>query len=123
MINDCTAKPESTDYPVGTREGCWKLCERPSIEEVPVSGQYWDFYGEIGSVVLDTKNVSTSRYDGLLPANASIEQDGTVLKYMNVQSPIQEPYYMYIPATITYGWGTLTSTLIIKVNPVATIAQ
>ena len=123
VINDCTAKPESTDYPVGTREGCWKLCERPSIEEVPVSGQYWDFYGEIGSVVLDTKNVSTSRYDGLLPANASIEQDGTVLKYMNVQSPIQEPYYMYIPATITYGWGTLTSTLIIKVNPVATIAQ
>ena len=123
----CSEKPESTDYPLGTKIGCYQLFGVDQEVEVDVAGQYWDFYGPIGDVVLDLsnnyENVKTSLPGGKLPSGASLRQEKTKLWYENVQSPIQEPYEIRIPATITYGWGKLTDTLVITVNPVATIAQ
>ena len=123
----CSEEPESTDYPLGTTIGCYKLFGNEYLESVKVEGQYWEFYGPISAVALDLsndyKNVKTNLPDGKLPSGAVLKQDGTTLRYENVLSPIQRSYEIYIPATITYGWGKLTDTLVIKVNPVATIAQ
>ena len=123
----CSEKPESTDYPLGTTIGCYQLFGNDYLESVKVEGQYWEFYGPISAVALDLsnnyKNVKTNLPDGKLPSGAVLQQDGTTLRYENVLSPIQHSYEIYIPATITYGWGKLTDTLVIKVNPVATIAQ
>ncbi len=123
----CSEMPESTDYPLGTKIGCYQLFGVDQEVEVDVAGQYWDFYGPIGDVVLDLsnnyENVETSLPGGKLPSGASLRQEKTKLWYENVQSPIQSAYEIRIPATITYGWGTLTDTLVITVNPVATIAQ
>ena len=123
----CSEKPESTDYPLGTTIGCYQLFGNEYLESVKVEGQYWEFYGPISAVALDLsnnyKNVKTNLPDGKLPSGAVLQQDGTTLRYENVLSPIQHSYEIYIPATITYGWGKLTDTLVIKVNPVATIAQ
>lgn len=89
--------------------------------------QVQEFYGPISAVALDLsnnyKNVKTNLPSGTLPTGAVLQQDGTTLRYENVLSPIQHSYEIYIPATITYGWGKLTDTLVIKVNPVGTIAQ
>ena len=123
----CSEKPESTDYPLGTTIGCYQLFGNEYLESVKVEGQYWEFYGPISAVALDLsnnyENVKTNLPDGILPSGAVLKQDGTTLRYENVLSPIQHSYEIYIPATITYGWGKLTDTLVIKVNPVATIAQ
>ncbi len=123
----CSEKPESTDYPLGTTIGCYQLFGNEYLESVKVEGQYWEFYGPISAVALDLsnnyKNVKTNLPDGKLPTGAVLKQDGTTLRYENVLSPIQHSYEIYIPATITYGWGKLTDTLVIKVNPVGTIAQ
>ena len=123
----CSEKPESTDYPLGTTIGCYQLFGNEYLESVKVEGQYWEFYGPISAVALDLsnnyKNVKTNLPNGKLPTGAVLKQDGTTLRYENVLSPIQHSYEIYIPATITYGWGKLTDTLVIKVNPVGTIAQ
>ena len=110
----------------GTRIGCWQWTKASVEWNQPTldPGQYWFFYGPISAnVVLDTDpdSVTTSLPDKKLPAGASLVQTGNTLKYENVLSPIQYPYYIYIPATVEYGWGVLNSTMTIKVNPVSTI--
>ena len=111
----------------GFTVGCWTWTkfEMPETED----GQYWDFYGPMpqdGLVSLDLKGVKTSLKDGkhvdghktgVLPSGVTIRQEGNALRYINVQSPITEAYYLYIPASWTYGWGTLKATYVVKVNP------
>ena len=121
--------PEPTNIPFeqlneGDRVGCWQWTKASAEWALPVfePGQYWFFYGPISAnVVLDLDEVTTDLADGKLPAGASLVQTGNTLKYENVLSPIQYPYHIFIPATVTYGWGTLNSTMTILVKPVATI--
>ena len=113
----------------GYTVGCWTWTkfEKPGTETE--AGQYWDFYGPMpqdGLVSLDLKGVKTSLKDGkhvdghktgVLPSGVTLRQEGNALRYINVMSPITEPYYLYIPASWTYGWGTLKATYVVKVNP------
>ena len=113
----------------GFTVGCWTWTkfEMPGTETE--AGQYWDFYGPMpqdGLVSLDLKGVKTSLKDGkhvdghktgVLPSGVTLRQEGNALRYINVQSPITEAYYLYIPASWTYGWGTLKATYVVKVNP------
>lgn len=111
----------------GFTVGCWTWTkfEKPGTE----AGQYWNFYGPMpqdGLVSLDLEGVKTSLVDGkhvdghktgVLPSGVTLRQIGNALRYENVQSPITEAYYLYIPASWTYGWGTLKATYVVKVNP------
>ena len=81
---------------------------------------------ENGLVSLDLEGVKTSLKDGkhvdgykagVLPSGVTLDQEDNALCYENVQSPITEAYYLYIPASWTYGWGTLKATYVVKVNP------
>ena len=113
----------------GFTVGCWTWTkfEKPGTEIE--AGQYWDFYGPMpqdGLVSLDLEGVKTSLKDGkhvdghktgVLPSGVTLRQIGNALRYENVQSPITEAYYLYIPASWTYGWGTLKATYVVKVNP------
>ena len=113
----------------GFTVGCWTWTkfEKPGTETE--AGQYWGFYGPMpqdGLVSLDLKGVKTSLKDGkhvdghktgVLPSGVTLRQIGNALRYENVQSPITEAYYLYIPASWTYGWGTLKATYVVKVNP------
>ena len=113
----------------GFTVGCWTWTkfEKPGSETE--AGQYWGFYGPMpqdGLVSLDLKGVKTSLKDGkhvdghktgVLPSGVTLRQIGNALRYENVQSPITEAYYLYIPASWTYGWGTLKATYVVKVNP------
>lgn len=116
---------EPTDYPNvdgtadGERNGDWvwnELCF-PWANYVP--GQYWNFYGPIGQLTAHFDQVTTSlTYNGgELPVNVTLTQVGNTVKYVNVGTPISESYKIYIPATITYGWGTLETDLTIVVVP------
>ena len=110
------------------RVGCWEWTPWQELYtwDQLNPGQYWDFYGPIKVqeyVELDLENVTTDLADHKLPSQVSLEQVGNTLKYFNAEQPIQYPYHIYIPATVEYGWGVLTSTMTITVNPVATIAQ
>ena len=116
---------EPTDYPNvdgtadGERNGDWvwnELCF-PWANYVP--GQYWDFYGPIGQLTAHFNQVTTSLdyNDNQLPVNVTLTQVGNTVKYVNVGTPISESYEIYIPATITYGWGTLETVLTIVVVP------
>ena len=112
----------------GFTVGCWTWTkfEKPGTETE--AGQYWDFYGPMpqdGLVSLDLNGVKTSLKDGkhvdgyktgVLPSGVTLRQIGNALRYENVQSPITEDYYLYIPASWTYGWGTLKATYEVKVN-------
>lgn len=122
--NEMPATPLFEDIQVGQRVGCWQWTKASVEWNQPIwdAGQYWFFYGPISAEVeLDLDKVTTSLSDKKLPAGASLVQTGNTLKYENVLSPIQYPYYIYIPAKVTYGWGVLNSTMTIKVNPVSTI--
>jgi len=127
VYSECN--PEPTNIPFeqlneGDRVGCWQWTKASADWALPVyePGQYWFFYGPISqNVVLDLDKVTTDLADKKLPAGASLVQTGNTLKYENVLSPIQYPYHIFIPATVTYGWGTLNSTMTILVKPVATI--
>lgn len=113
----------------GFTVGCWTWTkfEKPGTETE--AGQYWNFYGPMpqdGLVSLDLEGVKTSLVDGkhvdghktgVLPSGVTLRQIGNALRYENVQSPITEAYYLYIPASWTYGWGTLKATYVVKVNP------
>ena len=113
----------------GFTVGCWTWTkfEKPGTETE--AGQYWNFYGPMpqdGLVSLDLEGVKTSLVDGkhvdghktgVLPSGVTLLQIGNALRYENVQSPITEAYYLYIPASWTYGWGTLKATYVVKVNP------
>ncbi|MGM9737303.1 MAG: hypothetical protein ACI3ZT_02695 [Candidatus Cryptobacteroides sp.] len=127
VYSECNPKPgdpaNGEVYTEGQRIGCWEYQKYQWEEVQTVPGQYWNYYGPMNGVILDLDNVSTNLPDGKLPAGASLQQSGNTVKYMNVQSPIQYSYYIYIPATFNYGWGTLAETLVIKVNPVGTVAE
>lgn len=111
-------------YTEGQRIGCWEYQKYQWEEVQTVPGQYWDFYGPIDPyVTLDIDNAWTSLENGDFPSGAELIQTGNTVKYVNVMSPIHYEYYIYIPASIKYGWGTLNQTLKIKVNPVRTIAK
>ena len=88
------------------------------------TGQFWFFYGTadgngLSDVKLDVNKATTNlKYNsGKLPDKASLEQDGNTVRYKNIDSPIEYSYEIYIPATVNYGCGTLSSTLTITVNP------
>lgn len=125
--SECNAMPTNIPFEQlneGDRVGCWQWTKASATWNQPVweAGQYWFFYGPIdANVVLDLDKVTTDLADKKLPAGASLVQTGNTLKYENVLSPIQYPYHIFIPATVTYGWGTLNSTMTILVKPVATI--
>jgi len=122
--SEMPATPVFEDIQVGDRVGCWQWT-KASVEWTSMNydpGQYWFFYGPISAEVeLDLDKVTTSLSDKKLPAGASLVQTGNTLKYENVLSPIQHSYHIFIPATVTYGWGTLNSHMTILVKPVATI--
>ena len=113
----------------GFTVGCWTWTRFEKPDTVTEAGQYWDFYGPMpqdGLVSLDLEGVKTSLKDGkhvdghqtgVLPSGVTLRQIGNALRYENVQSPITEAYYLYIPASWTYGWGTLKATYVVKVNP------
>lgn len=83
-------------------------------------GQYWNYYGPFGNITVDFDNVTTNlTYNGgQLPSSVTLEQVGNTVKYVNVGAPVGDSYEIYIPATVTYGWGTASTVLTITVNPV-----
>ena len=129
-FSPCNEKPgpamNGEIYTAGQRIGCWeyqRVQDRIVNEEVD-PGQYWYFYGPIDEyVTLDVTKAYTDLADGKLPSGVELTYEKNTLKYVNVMSPIQYSYHIYIPATINYGWGTLADTLVIKVNPVGTVAE
>lgn len=128
VYSPCNPKPgpamNGEVYTEGQRIGCWEYQKYQWEEKQTVPGQYWDFYGKIDDyVTLDLDKAWTSLENGEFPSGAELKQTGNTVKYVNVMSPIHYVYYIYIPASIKYGWGTLNQTLVIKVNPVGTIAK
>ena len=117
--HDHTLQPnfEGTSY--GQKSGCWEWTKTTFSSSVINLGQYWFYYGEFSDVKLDITKVTTDlKYNGgKLPAKTTLEQVGNTVKYVNVDSPIEYAYKIFIPATVNYGWGTLSSTLTITVNP------
>ena len=117
--HDHTLQPnfEGTSY--GQKSGCWEWTKTTFGSSVINLGQYWFYYGEFSEVKLDIDKVTTDlKYNGgKLPDKATLEQVGNTVKYVNVKSPIEYAYKIFIPATVNYGWGTLSSTLTITVNP------
>lgn len=116
--HDHTLQPnfEGTSY--GQKSGCWEWTKTTFSSSVINLGQYWFYYGEFSEVKLDIDKVTTDlKYNGgKLPDKATLEQVGNTVKYVNVKSPIEYAYKIFIPATVNYGWGTLSSTLTITVN-------
>ena len=113
-------------YTEGQRIGCWEYQRiQETLKNQKVDpGQYWDFYGPINEfVTLDVTKAYTDLADKKLPSGVELIPAENTVKYVNVMSPIQYSYHIYIPATIKYGWGTLNQTLVIKVNPVGTVAE
>ena len=117
--HDHTLQPnfEGTSY--GQKSGCWEWTKTTFSSSVINLGQYWFYYGEFSEVKIDIDKVTTDlKYNGgKLPDKATLEQVGNTVKYVNVKSPIEYAYKIFIPATVNYGWGTLSSTLTITVNP------
>ena len=117
--HDHTLQPnyEGTSY--GQKSGCCEWTKTTFSNSVINLGQYWFYYGEFSEVKLDIDKVTTDlKYNGgKLPDKATLEQVGNTVKYVNVKSPIEYAYKIFIPATVNYGWGTLSSTLTITVNP------
>lgn len=125
-----TPRPRAgRDYPRGTQltEGytigswTWTRLRDGSETFVAREQSYWDFYGEFSEIVLDLsdnyKNVTTDLNTGKLPSTVTLTQVGNTVVFHNNGSPVMEPYHIYIPAKVTYGWGTLTDTLVITVLP------
>lgn len=123
VYSPCNPKPgpSSDVYTEGQRIGCWQWQKWANVTPGMTPGRFWDFYGVFtpaDDVVLDLTKVTTDLPDGKLPSTATLEQrPGYKLFYMNVLSPIQYTYHIYIPASIEYGWGVLNQTLVITVDP------
>jgi len=114
-----TDEPKFNGTTDGQMSGCWRWDVRtyPAMDIIP--GQYWDFYGVFGTVTANVAAATTNlTYNsGKLPAKASLVQEGNTVRYDNVKSPIEYSYEIYVPVSVTYGWGTLNARLTIKVNP------
>ena len=118
--------PESYPAYEGTTEGQlsnggqweWTVWTWNAWDWTP--GQYWFYYGPFGNITADFNNVTTNlTYNGgQLPSSVTLEQVGNTVKYVNVGAPIGYAYEIYIPVTVNYGWGTTSSVLTIKVEPV-----
>lgn len=108
---------DGTSY--GQKVGCWEWSKSVFSSSEINLGQYWFFYGQFSDVKLDVTKVTTNlKYNGgKLPDNATLEQIGNTVKYVNVNSPIEYTYELSIPASVNYGWGTLNAVLTITVNP------
>ena len=117
--HDHTLQPNFEGTSHGQKSGCWEWTKTTFSSSVINLGQYWFYYGEFSEVKLDIDKVTTDlKYNGgKLPDKATLEQVGNTVKYVNVKSPIEYAYKIFIPATVNYGWGTLSSTLTITVNP------
>jgi len=116
---DETPMPTYDGTTEGQRVEEWVWTVNCTTETQVVDGQYWDFYGPFGTITADITKVTTSlEYnDYKLPADVTLTQVGNTITYINVGSPVGYEYEIYIPATITYGWGTLETVLTIKVIP------
>ena len=101
--HDHTLQPnfEGTSY--GQKSGCWEWTKTTFSSSVINLGQYWFYYGEFSEVKLDIDKVTTDlKYNGgKLPDKATLEQVGNTVKYVNVKSPIEYAYKIFIPATVT----------------------
>ena len=76
-----------------------------------------EYYGP--SAIHDSNVTTNLTYNGgQLPSSVTLEQVGNTVKYVNVGAPVGDSYEIYIPATVTYGWGTASTVLTITVNPV-----
>ena len=116
----CTEKPAFAPLSAGLVSGCWVSIEvKEPAKEFVIPGAYWDFYGPI-ALKLDMDKVTTNLdYNGNeLPSDVTLTPAGTTVKYENVGSPVRYAYEIYIPATVTYGFGELSDVLVIKVNPI-----
>lgn len=115
-----TGTPDYNGTTEGQTGGCgcyiWKTYTVTTDQEV--GRNFWYFYGPIGDVKLDVTKATTNLKDGKLPAQSTLVQDGNTVKYENILSPVGYEYKIFIPATVTYGWGTATSQLTIIVKPV-----
>ena len=98
--------------------GCYVWTTYTETKPQWVAGNFWYFYGPFGEVTLDVTEATTNLPNGELPNGATLVQEGNTVKYVNVNSPVGSEYKIFIPATVTYGWGTATSQLTITVKPV-----
>ena len=120
----CTEKPadDVLGDVAGQRLGCWVWTPfQYTVEETnPIPGQYYDFYGPFNGPVLELDKVKTDlEYNGgKLPSGVTLQQVGNTVKYVNVGSPVRYAYNITIPTYVEYGFGKLTATLVIKVNPI-----
>ena len=114
-----TRKPTYEGTTVGQVDGDWKWIVKSYEKPELIPGQYWDFYGRFSDVKLDLDNVRTSLdYNGnRLPSDVTLIQSGNTVKYVNVGSPVTYTYTITIPVSINYGWGTVSTELVITVNP------
>lgn len=118
-----TRPHEHSAYPNfnGTTNGEMSGCYRWMVASGTWNyGQYWDYYGQFGNVIANVDEATTNlTYNGnKLPADVTLKQVGNTVRYDNVKSPIEYAYEIYVPVSVTYGWGTLNAQLTIKVNPV-----
>ena len=124
---DCNPKPgpSSDVLSEGYTVGCWTWTKYTYPYYDYDLGQYWQFYGPFSDIVFDLgenyENVTTDLADGKLPSGASLTPDGYKLKYENVLSPVLKEYHISVPVYIKYGWGVLSGTLTITVNPVESV--
>ena len=114
-----TATKPNYDGQSGDVVGCWQWVAKENTQIVTTYGAYWDFYGVFGELTLDVANATTNlEYNGgKLPSNVTLTQVGNTVKYENIGTPVGYSYEIYIPASISYGWGTAETTLTITVNP------
>ena len=113
------ARPNREGTQDGEIVGCWQWIAKENTQIVTTYGAYWDFYGVFGELKLDVANATTNlEYNGgKLPSNVTLTQVGNTVKYENIGTPVGYSYEIYIPASISYGWGTAETTLTITVNP------
>ena len=123
VVEECTfVAPNRLGEYDGEIVGCWQWIDQSQIVTNTVPGAYWDFYGPFGELTLDvTKATTNLDYNGgKLPSNVTLTQVGNTVKYENIGTPVNYSYNIYIPASISYGWGTANATLTITVNPATT---
>ena len=80
-------------------------------------GQYWFFYGPFGTITAHVNQATTNLTynNGQLPTDVTLTQSGNTITYVNVGAPVGYNYEIYVPVTVTYGWGQVSSVLTITV--------
>ena len=82
-------------------------------------GQYWFFYGQFGVITAHVSDATTNLTynNGQLPADVTLTQSGNTITYVNVGAPVGYTYEIYVPVTVTYGWGEVKAVFTITVLP------